>query len=128
MRVCTGIEESETRRRFPIGKLIGVVLAIVIIGALLGFSLPKLLQNPNLFSPKNYSHEELVNYTLSLINSDRNGYVVNPNGTINEWVMPIGENYPQNVSLSSVDSAQQHADDMLENHYFSHWDTQSYKP
>jgi len=121
-------EKPKTKRHFPIGKLIGVILAIVIIGAFLWFSpLLNLLQN-NPFSPKNYSHEELVNYTLSLINSDRNGLVTNPNGTIHMWVLRIGEQYPQNVSLSSVGSAQQHADDMLKNHYFSHWDTNGYKP
>jgi hypothetical protein len=126
-------EKPKTRSHFPIGKVIGVILAIVLIGAFLWFSsFPNFLRNnpfwPSNYSPSIYSHEELVNYTLSLINSDRNGFVTNPNGTIDEWVLPIGENYPQNVSLSSVDSAQQHADDMLKNHYFSHWDTQGYKP
>lgn len=63
----------------------------------------------NIF-PKAPSHDELVNYTLWLINSDRQ------------------QNGLQNVSLSSVDSGQQHANDMLKNNYFSHWDTQGYKP
>jgi len=120
--------KTKPRRSIPIKKIIGVILAIVIIGAFLWFSpFLNLLQN-NSFSPKNYSHEELVNYTLSLINYDRNGLVTNPNGTIHMWVLRIGEQYPQNVSLSSVGSAQQHADDMLKNHYFSHWDTNGYKP
>jgi len=121
-------EEPKTRRHFPMGKVIGVILTIVLIGAFLWFSsFPNFLRN-NPFLPSTYSQEELVNYTLSLINSNRNGYVTNPNGTIDEWILPTGENYPQNVSLSPVDSAQQHADDMLGNHYFSHWDTQGYKP
>ncbi len=56
------------------------------------------------------SLEELVNYTLSIITNDR-----------------MSSNL-QNVTLSQITSAQQHADDMLKNHYFSHWDTQGYKP
>jgi len=57
-----------------------------------------------------YSKEELTAYALSLINSDRQA-----------------ANVP-NVTLSSVGSAQKHADDMLMNGYFSHWDTEGYKP
>jgi hypothetical protein len=34
----------------------------------------------------------------------------------------------QNVTLSNEDSGQQHADDMLKNGYFSHWDMNGYKP
>jgi hypothetical protein len=56
------------------------------------------------------SHEELVNYALSLINSDRQS-----NGL-------------QNVTLSSIDSGQRHADEMLANQFFSHWDINGYKP
>jgi uncharacterized protein YkwD len=33
-----------------------------------------------------------------------------------------------NITLSSVNSAQQHAENMLTNGYFSHWDTNGYKP
>lgn len=60
--------------------------------------------------PSTYSHEELVNYALSLVNFDRS-----------QSSLP-------NVSLSSIDSGQQHANDMLENHFFSHWDTNGNKP
>jgi uncharacterized protein YkwD len=60
--------------------------------------------------PISSSPSQLVNYALSLINSDRQ-----LNGL-------------QNVTLSSIDSAQQHADNMLKNGYFSHWDTNGYKP
>jgi uncharacterized protein YkwD len=60
--------------------------------------------------PQTFSHEELTNYALSLINSDRQSKGL------------------QNVTLSSVDSGQRHADDMLANHFFSHWDTNGYKP
>ncbi|MGA2522950.1 MAG: CAP domain-containing protein [Candidatus Bathyarchaeia archaeon] len=54
--------------------------------------------------------QDLVDYALSLINTDRQA-----NGL-------------QNVTLSNEDSGQQHADDMLKNGYFSHWDMNGYKP
>jgi uncharacterized protein YkwD len=55
-------------------------------------------------------HEELVNYTLTLINNDRQS-----NGL-------------ENVTLSNVNSAQIHADNMLQHDFFSHWDLNGYKP
>lgn len=147
----------EPRRSFPIRKLIiGIALGTVLVIAFLWYSpsLTILRNNPFLYynssspnsssstsnssnsnstsannsSSPNYSHEELLDYLLRLINSNRNGIVTCPNGTMAMWVLKIGEHYPQNVSLSSVSSAQQHAEDMLRNHYFSHWDTNDYKP
>ncbi len=58
----------------------------------------------------NYSDAYLYNYTLGLINKDRANYSVPP------------------VTLSSEPSGQQHADSMLENGYFSHWDIYGMKP
>ena len=58
--------------------------------------------------PSNYS--TLVNYTLSIINQNRTS-------------MGLTQ-----VVLSPVPSGQQHADSMLQSGYFSHWDTQGYKP
>ncbi len=52
----------------------------------------------------------LYSYTLSLINSDRKQYGL------------------ANVTLSSEVSGQQHADSMLSQGYFSHWDTYGMKP
>lgn len=66
--------------------------------------------NPNQNKAPSASQEELVSYALSLINADRKSSNV------------------QNVTLTSIDCAQKHAEDMLKNHYFSHWDTQGYKP
>lgn len=57
-----------------------------------------------------YSHDELLNYARSLVNSDRS------------------QNGRPNVTLSSVISGQLHANDMLEQHFFSHWNTDGYKP
>jgi len=59
---------------------------------------------------KTYSHEELVNYALTLINNDRQS-----NGL-------------ENVTLSNINSAQTHADNMLQHDFFSHWDLNGYKP
>jgi len=58
--------------------------------------------------PPNY--DILANYSLTIINQDRTTAGLS------------------SVVLSPVPSAQQHADSMLENGYFSHWDTQGYKP
>ncbi len=52
----------------------------------------------------------LYNYTLSLINSDRKTYGL------------------AKVTLSNVSSGQQHADSLLDQGYFSHWDTYGMKP
>jgi uncharacterized protein YkwD len=71
-------------------------------------SLPE-IPLPN-FSPKSYTHEELVNYALTLINNDRQS-----NGL-------------ENVTLSNINSAQTHADNMLKDGFFSHWDLNGYKP
>lgn len=54
--------------------------------------------------------EELYQYALQVINQDR----------INHGVSP--------VALSNVSSAQNHADDMLNAGYFSHWNTVGVKP
>lgn len=56
------------------------------------------------------THNQTVAYVLSLINQDRANYSLNP------------------VSLSNITSAQQHAESMLLNNYFSHWDTHGMKP
>jgi len=61
-------------------------------------------------TPSEVSHEELVDYALSLINSDRQSYGL------------------QTVTLSSVDSGQRHAENMLKGGFLSHWDTNGYKP
>ncbi|MFI5412896.1 MAG: CAP domain-containing protein, partial [Candidatus Micrarchaeales archaeon] len=59
---------------------------------------------------QNISHDPVINYTLALINKDRNAYGL------------------ANVSLSPISSGQQHADSMLEFNYFSHWDVYGLKP
>ena len=56
-------------------------------------------QNPSLYQ-----------YALSLINNDRAQYGLAP------------------VTLSNEPSAQQHSQSMLDNNYFSHWDTYGMKP
>lgn len=114
---------------------IPVLAAIIVIAVLLLFLLPNspllnylslgqststFVQNPsgnsaNLTSsnvdvtyPKDYA--ALVNYSLSIINQNRTSQGLSP------------------VVLSPIPSAQQHADSMLQNNYFSHWDTQGFKP
>src|SRR5487761_28704 len=58
--------------------------------------------------PSDYS--TLANYALGIINENRTNSGV-----------PA-------VTLSPIQSGQQHADSMLQSDYFSHWDTQGYKP
>ena len=53
---------------------------------------------------------QLENFSLTLINEDRANAGLSP------------------VTISPIPSAQEHADSMLQNDYFSHWDTQGYKP
>ncbi len=55
-------------------------------------------------------YAQLANFTLNLVNKDRAKAGLAP------------------VSLSPVQSGQQHADSMLYFGYFSHWDTQGFKP
>jgi len=62
----------------------------------------------NVTYPSDYN--VLANYSLHLINHDRHQFGMQP------------------VRLSSVPSGQQHANSMLYFGYFSHWDTQGYKP
>jgi uncharacterized protein YkwD len=58
--------------------------------------------------PSNY--QTLTEYALSMINQNRTSDGLNP------------------VTLSPIPSGQQHADSMLQYGYFSHWDTQGFKP
>ncbi|MBI4257545.1 MAG: CAP domain-containing protein [Thaumarchaeota archaeon] len=57
-----------------------------------------------------HDYDELAEYALSLINEDRGI----------EGLAP--------VTLSPIPSGQYHANSMLRNGYFSHWDDQGYKP
>jgi uncharacterized protein YkwD/ribosomal protein L37AE/L43A len=126
----TSIEPTIKQKHVPLKKVIALLAIAIVIGVLIWSAYPHLLQltqsrsvspnpstTPSLPSttptntlPETPSHEELTNYALSLINSDRQSHGL------------------QNVTLSSVDSGQRHADDMLANNFFSHWDTNGYKP
>jgi uncharacterized protein YkwD len=124
------------RKQFPLKKAVALSAIAIIIGAIIWLAYPTLVnlnQSP-LVSPspspttpvptttpyastlpdtipsETTIHEEIVDYVLSLINSDRKDYDL------------------QNVTLSSIDSGQRHAENMLENNFFSHWDTNGYKP
>jgi len=58
--------------------------------------------------PSDYG--ELVSYALNIINTNRTNFGLS------------------NVTLSQIQSGQEHADSMLQNGYFSHWDTHGCKP
>ena len=55
-------------------------------------------------------YDQLANYSLTIINENRTSSGLSP------------------VTLSPEPSGQQHADSMLTNNYFSHWDTLGEKP
>ena len=131
-------ETPESKRKhFPLKAVVGLFAIAIIVGAIIWLAYPSLvnlnqspLVSPSPSSPspvpttnppyastspdttpsENTIHEELMDYVLSLINSDRKDYGL------------------QNVTLSSIDSGQRHAESMLENSFFSHWDTNGYKP
>jgi uncharacterized protein YkwD len=98
-----------------------LILAIVTLALFVFYSYPNLFSiifpnssptpNPSpSLSPTSYTHEELVNYSLTLINLDRSSRGLS------------------NVSLSPIDSGQVHADDMFNHGFFSHWGTDGSKP
>jgi hypothetical protein len=95
--------EPRRGKNSPLKMVVAFSIVVLFIGVLVWYS-------PRFLSPKILSREELVNYALSLINSDRQS-----NGL-------------QNVTLSGVDSGQRHADEMLMYHFLSHWDTNGFKP
>ncbi len=124
------------RKHFSLKKLAALVAMAVIVGAILWSAYPTLVeltQSPSVSpspstitptpintppyasaspdtTPSELSHGVLVDYALTLINSDRQSTGL------------------QNVTLSNIDSGQRHAENMLENKFFSHWDTDGYKP
>jgi uncharacterized protein YkwD len=127
----TPIETTTKQKHFPLKIALALLAVAIIIGVAIWAAPQFLPSNPNSSvspspststvpsapstapsntPPQTPIQEELKNYALSLINSDRQS-----NGLLN-------------VTLSSVNSGQQHADDMLKNGYFSHWDTNGYKP
>jgi len=94
----------------PTKKKIVAGILVVLISGLILWSVPSIYTYLRQISGATPSHDELLNYALSLINSDRAALGI------------------QNVSFSEVNSAQRHADDMLKYDFFSHWDTSGYKP
>jgi uncharacterized protein YkwD len=113
-----------------VGGVIAVFLSLAVVIIIIIFALTNLSLFTNFFNlsstettlpvtnitgtnltlsyPPNY--DTLANYALSLINADRATFNVS------------------GVTLSPIQSGQEHAYSMLVNGYFSHWDTQGYKP
>ncbi len=113
-----------------VGGVIAICLSLAVVIIIIFFAMTNLSLFTNLFNlsnsattlsvstvtgtnltiayPPNYN--TLANYSLSLINADRASFNVS------------------GVTLSPIQSAQEHAYSMLVNGYFSHWDTQGFKP
>jgi uncharacterized protein YkwD len=112
-----------------IGKMVSVFLGFA-IALLLIYTLINYLPSQSSFSIGNFLNStqynltypsttiqqsslpqsQAVAYVLSLINKDRMNYSL------------------ANVTLSQITSGQQHAESMLQNNYFSHWDIYGMKP
>ncbi len=112
------------------GSIVAVFLALVIVVIIVFFAFTNLsfftsffnlsntkttltvstvgVGNATIEYPPNYN--TLVNYALSLVNAGRANYSASP------------------VTVSPIQSAQQHAYSMYQNSYFSHWDVQGLKP
>ncbi len=75
-----------------------------------GFGSNGILPSNFSITRQNIPQNTIINYTLSLINQDRNQYGL------------------PNVTLSPETSGQQHSDSMLQYGYFSHWDPFGMKP
>lgn len=117
-KIIYGIVVAANARRV-LGAAIGVAVAFWIAFVILtSFPavynlLPQSLQPTGFNSTITYTtspNSSIVNYTLFLINSDRHAYGLS------------------NVTISGVESGQQHAISMLQGGYFSHWDTYGMKP
>jgi uncharacterized protein YkwD len=91
--------------QLPGGLNLGQLGSLLNLNKSLNISYP-IINPPNNYLPQN----QVIAYTLSLINNDRNAYGL------------------ANVSYTNFSSAQQHSQSMLENNYFSHWDTHGMKP
>jgi len=90
-------------------KRLLVILAVIVLLTLTLLTIAYALNSTPNIAPEAY-HDELVLYALELINIDR------------------AEHGLQNVTLSTINCAQLHAEDMLKNNYFSHWNQDGYTP
>jgi uncharacterized protein YkwD len=121
------------KHKFPVAATVGSIVIILIVSSFVALGyFPAVLnsflttkgglsstfissKNPSIGSngvtisyPSDYA--TLENYALGLINADRRSANLS------------------SVVLSPIPSGQQHADSMLYYGYFSHWDTQGFKP
>lgn len=113
------------------------LLAIVLIVIIAFFSLPNLLSLTSIITPGNSTSTYTLTYsTLSGTAANESSieitYPSAYNILANYALSIINQNRTasglSNLTLSPIPSGQQHADSMLRYDYFSHWDTQGYKP
>lgn len=109
----TGEKDEAPRAQASFKTLTAACLIVIFLGVVLVNTQSISLLFQELFKSnlsESYTHEELIEYALTLINGDRM------------------QNNLANVSLSEVSSGQKHAENMLKQNFFSHWDTRGYKP
>ncbi len=92
-------------KELPGGLNLGQLSSIFNLNKSLNLTYPIITPQNNTV-PQN----QVIAYTLSLINNDRDAYGL------------------ANVSYTNFSSAQQHSTSMLQNFYFSHWDIYGMKP
>jgi uncharacterized protein YkwD len=103
----SGSLSTQTTSRGSSSLSSSIAVSVATIQALIS---PPTIQNGSASVPYPSNYNTLAAHALGVINQDRKTYGLTP------------------VTLSPVSSAQQHADSMLYFGYFSHFDTQGYKP
>lgn len=127
-----------------ISNLILVTLLILIAGLgviyLLQTNKITILNLPNLSTFQNIIRKSLGNKSISLPNTsinvsqllNKSSVNVNKTSVLAYTLNAINKDRLQyglsNVTISNITSGQQHADSMLNNSYFSHWDIYGMKP
>ena len=115
--------------------IIAAVIALVLIALVITFNLPSLIQLRQLVSPTGSTSTYYVNPNTNLSNTNSSiGIAYPPNYSLleNYSLSIINENRTSSdllpVTLSPIPSGQEHANSMLKYAYFSHWDTNGFKP
>lgn len=123
-------ESKKTRWSTVVVTLVAFVLIILIVV----FNLPNLLQLGQFISPSGSTSTYYVNPINTSITNSSIGIAYPPNYSILESyaLSIINENRStfnlSPVTVSPIPSGQEHADSMLKYGYFSHWDTNGFKP
>lgn len=129
-------EPQKAKNWVGVGAALAAIVLIVIIAF---FALPNLLSLTSIITAENTTSTYTLTHGSTISGSTTNGssieitYPPNYDDIANYALSIINQNRTtaaglSSVTLSPIPSGQQHADSMLQYDYFSHWDTQGYKP